>query len=114
MENTPDEITRLLAELRGGNRDAEARLVPLVYSELRRPAGHYMKQERPDHTLQATSLVHQAYVRLTQQKEVNWQNRAHFFGVAAALMRCILIDHARQHLHRRAPDPGYASAWMTR
>ena len=101
MEEAPGEITRLLAEIKSGNRDAESRLIPLVYSELRRLASHYMRRENPGHTLQATALVHEAYLRLTQQKEVNWQNRAHFYGVAASLMRRILIDHARERLAKK-------------
>lgn len=91
----PGDITRLLADLRGGNPDARGQLIPLVYDELRRLASHYMRQERSDHTLQATALVHEAYMRLVEQREVSWENRAHFFGVAANLMRRILVDHAR-------------------
>lgn len=91
----PGDITRLLADLRGGNRDVHAQLIPLVYDELRRLAAHYMRQERTDHTLQPTALVHEAYLRLVEQREVTWENRAHFFGVAANLMRRILVDHAR-------------------
>ena len=71
--------------------------MPLVYEELRRLAHSYMRKERSDHTLQATVLVHEAYMRLIEQREMNWANRAHFFGVAAHLMRLILIDHARRH-----------------
>jgi len=85
----------LLAELRAGNRSAESRLLPLVYAELRRRARRYMRGERPDHTLQPTALVHEAYLRLAGQREVDWQSRAHFFAVAAQLMRRILVDHAR-------------------
>jgi RNA polymerase sigma-70 factor, ECF subfamily len=95
MGISPGEVTNLLIQLKNGNRDAEPRLVPLVYAELRRLAGHYMRGERPGHTLQATALVHEAYLRLVGQKEISWQNRAHFFGVAANLMRRILVDHAR-------------------
>jgi len=84
--------------MRNGNREAESRLVPLVYDELRKLARHYMRSERPDHTLQATALVHEAYLRLIGQREVDWHNRAHFFGVAAQSMRRILVDHARAHL----------------
>jgi RNA polymerase sigma factor (TIGR02999 family) len=72
-----------------------------VYNELRRLAGSYMRRERPDHTLQATALVHEAYMKLVEQQSVNWQSRAHFFGVAAQLMRRILIDHARGHLRQK-------------
>jgi RNA polymerase sigma factor (TIGR02999 family) len=71
--------------------------MPLVYQELRRLAHYYLQRERPDHTLQSTALVHEAYVRLAGQKTPDWQNRAHFFGVAAQLMRQILVDYARSH-----------------
>ncbi len=95
MEPSTGEITRLLVELRSGNREAEVKLVPLVYSHLHRLAAHYMRHERPDHTLQATALVNEAYLRLVSQEETGWQDRAHFFGVAARVMRQILVDHAR-------------------
>jgi RNA polymerase sigma-70 factor, ECF subfamily len=95
LADSPGDITVLLSELRAGNRSAESRLMPLVYSELRRVARRYMRNERPDHTLEPTALVHEAYLRLVGQREINWQNRAHFFGVAAQLMRRILVDHAR-------------------
>jgi RNA polymerase sigma factor (TIGR02999 family) len=93
----PEDITQILQEVSGGNREAPARLMPLVYDELRRLADHYLRRERPDHTLQPTALVHEAYLRLIDQTRVDWQNRAHFFGVAAQLMRRILVDHARRH-----------------
>jgi RNA polymerase sigma factor (TIGR02999 family) len=83
--------------MRSGHRDALEQLLPLVYRELRRLAGRYMQQERPDHTLQPTALVHEAYLRLTHQDRADWQNRAQFMGVAGQLMRRILVDHARQH-----------------
>ena len=99
MENPPrDDVTLLLGQLANGNEDAASRLIPLVYNELRRLAGGYMRCERPDHTLQATALVHEAYLKLVEQRSVDWQGRAHFFGVAAQIMRRILIDHARGHL----------------
>lgn len=108
--NSAGDITRLLVELRQGSPDAADRLVPLVYKELRSLAAAYMRRERSDHTIQATALVHEAYMRLIQQHEKNWQNRAHFFGVAAHLMRNILVDHARRHCaakhggaHKRVP-----------
>jgi RNA polymerase sigma factor (TIGR02999 family) len=97
LGRAPGDITLLLAELRAGNRSAESRLLPLVYDELRRVARHYMRAERRDHTLQPTALVHEAYMRLAGQRDVDWQNRAHFFAVAAQLMRRILVDHARAH-----------------
>ena len=90
------EITRLLAELRAGRREAESRLVEAVYPELRRIAGRYMKGERPGHSMQATALVNEAYLQLAGQMEKDWQNRSHFFAVAAQLMRRILVDYARQ------------------
>jgi RNA polymerase sigma factor (TIGR02999 family) len=96
-----DNITHLLVELRGGNADAMARLLPIVYRELRRLAAHYMRQERPGHTLQPTALVHEAYLRLVGQADRNWQNRAHFFAVAAQTMRGVLVDHARANLARK-------------
>jgi RNA polymerase sigma factor (TIGR02999 family) len=95
--SSPEDVTRILREVSGGDREAPARLMPLVYDELRRLANHYLRQERPDHTLQPTALVHEAYLRLVDQTRVDWQNRAHFFGVAAQLMRRILVDHARRH-----------------
>ncbi len=88
-------MTQLLAELQSGRPDAASRLIPLVYDELRRLARHYLRQERPDHTLQATALVHEAYLRLVDQRERTWQSRAHFIGAAAQLMRRILVDYAR-------------------
>ena len=91
------EATQLLIDWSNGNRDAAAGLMPLVYDELRRLARSYLQRERPDHTLQATGLVHEAYLRLVDQTSTSWQNRAHFFGVAAQLMRRILVDHARRH-----------------
>jgi RNA polymerase sigma factor (TIGR02999 family) len=98
MASTPSEqVTRLLIDSTAGNRDAAAGLMPLVYDELRRLARGYLQRERADHTLQATGLVHEAYLRLVDQTTTTWQNRAHFFGVAAQLMRRILVDHARRH-----------------
>ena len=90
------DVTRLLAEWANGNQQALDELTPLVYQELRRLAASYLRKERKSHTLQPTALVHEAYLRLVDQKHPNWQNRSHFFGVAARLMRQILVDHARQ------------------
>lgn len=104
MEPSPGEITRLLNELRSGNREAEAHLMPLVYDELRRRAAYYMRGERTDHTLQPTALVHEVYLRLVEQREVP-QNRAHFLAVAAHLMRRILVDHARARKAEKRPTP---------
>lgn len=88
-------ITQLLQELRGGGRESLDEFLPVVYSELRRLAKSYLDRERDNHTLQPTALVHEAYLRLIGQKEIEWQNRAHFFGVSARLMREILIEYAR-------------------
>jgi RNA polymerase sigma-70 factor (ECF subfamily) len=98
MENAREDVTLLLGQLAQGQEGAASRLIPLVYNELRKLAGGYMRREREDHTLQATALVHEAYLKLVEQRSVNWQGRAHFFGIAAQLMRRILIDHARAHL----------------
>jgi len=97
MTDASKDVTHLLEELRDGNEDAVARLVPLLYSELRRMAASYLSRERRDHTLQPTAVVHEAYLRLVDQKNVHWQNRQHFFGVAAQAMRRVLVDHARSH-----------------
>lgn len=94
---SPLEVTRLLLEWRGGDRAALDQLLPLVYHELHQQAARYLRRERPDHTLQATALVHEAYLQLVDQSQVNWQNRAHFFGAAAQAMRRILVDSARAH-----------------
>jgi RNA polymerase sigma-70 factor, ECF subfamily len=95
------DVTMLLSALKRGDQDAGSKLMPVVYNELRRLAGSYMRRERVDHTLQATALVHEAYLKLVEQRSVNWQSRAHFFGVAAQLMRRILIDHARGHVRQK-------------
>lgn len=92
-----DDVTRLLLDWGNGNREALDALAPLVYDELRRLAQSYLRRERSDHTLQGTALVNEAYLRLVDQKNVKWQNRAHFFGVAAQMIRRILVDHARGH-----------------
>jgi len=93
---SPKEITRLLVAWGDGDQSALDKLVPLVQSELHRLAHHYMGRERPGHTLQTSALVNEAYVRLIDWKNVRWQNRAHFFGVSAQLMRRILVDFARE------------------
>src|SRR5437867_1301348 len=90
-------ITQLLAAWSGGRREALDDLLPLVYDELRRLASRYLRHEPLGHTLQPTALVHEAYMRLIDQKKVQWRNRAHFYGVAAQIMRRILVDHARAH-----------------
>lgn len=95
MTPTPDNVTRLLLRWGDGDRDALDALTPLVYDELRRLAGRYLRRERMDHTLQSTALVHEAYLKLIDQRNVRWQNRAQFFGLAAEMIRRILVDHAR-------------------
>lgn len=92
------EITQMLIELTDGNQDVVNRILPHIYDELRRLAGSYLRRERSDHTLQPTALVHEAYMKLIDQRQVKWQNRAHFFGIAAQVMRRILMDHARKHI----------------
>jgi RNA polymerase sigma factor (TIGR02999 family) len=89
-------VTRLLGEIADGHSSAVDRLLPLVYDEMRRLAAGYLRREGPDHTLQATALVHEVYVRLVQQTEANWKGEAHFYAVAAQAMRRILIDHAER------------------
>jgi RNA polymerase sigma factor (TIGR02999 family) len=93
---TPD-VTRLLVSWSQGDKAALDQLAPLVYDELRQLAGRYLRRERPGHTLQSTALVNEAYLRLIDQRHVHWQNRAHFLGVAAQMIRRILVDHARAH-----------------
>ncbi len=96
MTSPPLEVTQLLVAWSNGDEAALARLAPLVQAELRRLAQSYLRRERPDHTLQATAIVNEAWIRLIDSKSVHWQNRAHFFGIAANLMRQILVDHARR------------------
>ena len=95
-EGSAEDLTLLLKRWRQGDRDALERLMPLVYEELRRIARHYLRSERPGHTLESTALVHEAFLRLIDQRNVQWQNRAHFFGIASQMMRRILVDHARK------------------
>jgi len=95
MTPSSQSITQLLVEWRDGDHTALDRLIPLVHQELRRLAHHYLKQERHEHTLQTTALVNEAYLKLVDHKGMQWQNRAHFFAVAAQAMRRILVDHAR-------------------
>jgi RNA polymerase sigma factor (TIGR02999 family) len=92
---TPSEITRLLADWNRGDQAALDKLLPLVYDELHRLARSYMRRERPDHTLQTTALVHEAYLQLVGEQNSRWQTRVHFFAAAAQVMRHILVDHAR-------------------
>jgi RNA polymerase sigma factor (TIGR02999 family) len=100
------DVSRMLRAWGRGDLRAREELVPLVYQELRRRAAAYLRRERADHTLQPTALVHEAYLRLVGQQRVVWQNRAHFFGIAAQMMRRILVDHARDH--QAAKRPGAA------
>src|SRR5438132_7296881 len=97
MPQPHENVTQLLIEWSKGDQKALDKLMPLVYSERRRLAGNYLRRERPGHTLQPTALVNEAYLKLVDQKNAKWQNRAQFYGVAAQLMRRILVDHARHH-----------------
>ena len=92
-----DQVSQLLVDWSNGDRAALDKLMPLIDEELRRLAHRYMRQERVGHTLQTTALVNEAFLRLVNRKNLQWQNRAHFFGIAAQLMRTILVDHARSH-----------------
>ena len=94
MEQT-HKITRMLRQWSDGNREALEELMPLVYDELHRQARRYLRRERSNHTLQTTALIHEAYLKLIDQRDVNWESRTHFFAVAAQMMRRILVDHAR-------------------
>ena len=100
----PGRITTLLAEVRQGNMSARGELVTLVYPELRQIAGHYIRQERPDHTLRTTGLVNEMYIRLFGTSEIDWQSRAHFFAAVAREMRHILVDYARARDAQKRPD----------
>jgi RNA polymerase sigma factor (TIGR02999 family) len=106
MTASPQEVTQMLVDWRNGDKQALDRLMPLVYGELRRIASRYMRRERESHTLQTTALVNEAYLRMVGKNNVDWQNRAHFFAVAAQVMRHLLIDHARARERvRRGADP---------
>jgi RNA polymerase sigma factor (TIGR02999 family) len=107
MENGEQEVTELLARWGRGDRQALDALTPLVYNELRRLAGSYLRRERPGHTLGGTGLVHEAYLKLIGQREIEWRNRNQFFGIAAEMIRRILVDHARAKV---AAKRGGASA----
>jgi RNA polymerase sigma factor (TIGR02999 family) len=96
MDLPPDDVTRLLHDWRSGDATALNQLMPLVYDELKRIAAAYLRRESSGHTLQATALVNEAYLKLVDQTRADWQNRAQFFGVAAQLMRRILVDHVRE------------------
>jgi len=105
MAETESEITQLLVAWSDGDQEALEKLLPLVYRRLRRLAGSYLRSERPDHTLQTSALVHEAYLRLIQQDKVRWRDRAHFFAIAAQMMRRILVDHARHHGYVKRGGP---------
>jgi RNA polymerase sigma-70 factor (ECF subfamily) len=96
MSDDSGEVTRLLRQLKVGREDAAAELAPLIYQELHRLAAACMRRERPEHTLQPTALVNEAYIRLVGQRDVRWQNRSHFYGIAARVMRRVLLDYARK------------------
>ena len=95
MTRSPQEVTQLLVAWRNGDQNARDELMPLVYQELHRLAHQYMSRERPGHTLQTSALVNEAFLRLADQRDVQWQNRAHFIGIAGQMMRRILVDYAR-------------------
>jgi RNA polymerase sigma-70 factor, ECF subfamily len=97
MRPAPNEVTLMLQQLKCSDQEALSKLVPLLYDDLRRLASAHLRRERPNHTLQTTALVHEAYLRLANQNRVEWKNRNHFFGMAAQLIRRILIDYARTH-----------------
>jgi RNA polymerase sigma factor (TIGR02999 family) len=97
MKQSPKDVTQMLVDCTSGHKEVLDQLVPLVYDELHRLATRYLRRERPDHTLQPTALVHEAYLRLVDQSRAHWQNRAHFLGIAATMMRRILINHALGH-----------------
>ena len=97
MDAAGADVTQLLQQWSNGQEQALDRLLPQIHDELRKLAGSYLRRERPDHTLQPTALVNEAFLKLVDQRRVKWQNRAHFFGIAAQAMRRILVDHARAH-----------------
>jgi len=101
VEPAPPDVTSLLKKLADGNQEAAGELIPLVYRELHRLAASHLRRERRDHTLQATALVHEAYIKLIAQGNADWQNRVHFFAVASNLMRRILVDYARRQLRAK-------------
>ena len=105
MASDSDNVTRLLLEWGDGNQQALEALVPLIYKELRNLAHNFLYRERPGHTLQTTALVHEAYLKLIDQNDARWQNRAHFFAIAAQAMRRILIDSARKHAAAKRGGP---------
>ena len=107
MNDGTGDVSQLLQAWAGGDLHARDALVPLVYHELQKRAAGYLKHERPDHTLQATALVHEAFMRLAGQDRVAWQNRRHFYAIAAQMMRRILVDHARVRRAAKRPDAAF-------
>jgi len=105
MSDGSGEVTQLLGQLRAGRKEAADELVPLIYQELHKLAAACMRRERPSHTLQATALVNEAYLRLIGQHDVEWQNRSHFYGIAAQIMRRVLLDYARKHQAEKRGGP---------
>lgn len=110
-EPQAEAVTALLAAWGRGDEDARDRLLPIVYAELRRRAAAYLRRERPGHTLQPTALVHEVYLRLVGQQGIPWQNRAQFFGVAAGMMRRILVDHARGRRAGKRGGGAFHASW---
>jgi RNA polymerase sigma factor (TIGR02999 family) len=106
MASDPENVTRLLLEWSDGNQQALEEMLPLIYDELRHLAHNFLYRERPGHTLQTTALVHEAYLKLIDQRDARWQNRAHFFAIAAQAMRRILIDSARKHVAEKRGGGG--------
>ena len=106
MASDSENVTQLLLEWSGGNQQALEEMLPLIYDELRHLAHNFLYRERPGHTLQTTALVHEAYLRLVDQRDARWQNRAHFFAIAAQTMRRILIDSARKHIAEKRGGGG--------
>ena len=105
MPDASGDVTALLGQLRAGDQEVAGQLVPLIYDELRRIAGAQMRRERAGHTLQATAVVHEAYLRLAGEQDIQWQSRAHFFAIAARAMRQVLLDYARQrHAGKRGGE----------
>lgn len=107
-EPSPRDITQMLIAWSNGDKEALDKLIPAVYTELRRQAARHLRRERVGHTLQTSDLIHEAYLKLVDQKHVRWQNRAHFFAVAAQLMRRILVDHARRRHRAKRGGSGIA------
>src|SRR5215468_10412544 len=101
MTPSSQNVTQLLLDWRNGDSKALDRLMPVIYDELRRIAAHYLRQERRGHTLQTSALVNEAYLRMVGSEKIEWQNRAHFFGIAAQAMRRILVDYARSRNYQK-------------